>query len=93
MQYQHHLPHSITHHHITKKRLAGKDAGAGDLVVLDRGPVDADFDSGVGALVSAREADGVRRRLAAGAANDCLEECQLTTQITLVVLSKLGSII
>lgn len=64
-----HIP-SI-YHHITIKRLAGKDAGAGDLVVLDGGPVDADFDSGVGALVSAREADGVRRRLAAGAANDC----------------------
>lgn len=31
-------------------RLAGEDAGAGDLVVGDRGPVDGDLDTGVGAL-------------------------------------------
>jgi hypothetical protein len=82
-----------SYHHPRQRRLAGEDAGAGDLVVGDRGPVDADFDSGVGALltqglaiynpflgqerwmgtnlVSTREADGVRGRLAAGAANDC----------------------
>lgn len=76
-----HVP--LLYHHITKKSLAGEDTGAGDLVVLDRGPVDADFDSGVGALVSAREADGVRGRLAAGAANDCSKECQPTIRSTL----------
>ena len=31
-------------------RLASKDAGAGDRVVGDHGPVDAELDSGVGAL-------------------------------------------
>lgn len=37
---------------ISRRDLAGEDAGAGDLVVGDGGPVDGDLDSGVGSLLT-----------------------------------------
>lgn len=40
----------LFHRRSRRNFLAGEDRGAGDLVVGDRGPVDADLDTGVGAL-------------------------------------------